>query len=119
MKFKSNILFAKKFETTIYLKGNGRFRPCEVIGFVGEVESRSGEFGDPKSNCGICGGGWFVEFNCGRGPPSNFKAGPGTVLEPVCWSGGVPTRVGAAGGTAGENSLTAILNQYSTRQEGK
>lgn len=103
----------------IYLKGNGRFRPCDVIGFVGEVESRSGEFGDPKSNCGICGGGWFVEFNCGRGPPSNFKAGPGTVLEPVCWSGGVPTRVGAAGGTAGENSLTAILNQYSTRQEGK
>ena len=41
----------------IYLKGNGRFRPCDVIGFVGEVESRSGEFGDPKSNCGICGGG--------------------------------------------------------------
>ena len=39
------------------------------------------------------------------------------MLEPVCGSGGVPTRVGAAGGTAGENSLTAILNQYSTRQE--
>ena len=99
----------------IYLKGIGRFRPCGVIGFVGEVVSISGEFGDAKSNCGICGGGWFVEFNCGKGPPSNFKAGPATVLEPVCWSGGVPTRVGAAGGTAGENSLTAILNRWSTR----
>ena len=68
----------------IYLKGIGRLRPCEVIGFVGEVESISGELGDAKSRCGICGGGWFVEFSCGKGPPSNFSAGPATVLEPVC-----------------------------------
>ena len=84
---------------------------CWFVSLVGDVESSSGEFGDANIRCGICGGGWFVEFNCGRGPPSNFSAGPAAELEPVRWSGGVPTRVGAAGGTAGENSLTAILTQ--------
>ena len=78
------------------------------MGLVGE--SSSGEFGDAKISWGICGGGWCVEFSCGKGPPSNLRPDPATV--PVCWSGGVPTRVGAAGGTAGENSLTAILTQY-------
>ena len=51
------MIILNNFGVDIYLKGIGRFRPCGVIGFVGEVVSISGEFGDAKSNCGICGGG--------------------------------------------------------------
>ena len=96
----------------IYLNGIVKFGICGVVGFVGDVESMSGEFGDARISWGICGGGWFVEFNCGKGPPSNFSPVLPIELGLVSWSGGVPTRVGAAGGTAGENSLTAILKQY-------
>ena len=41
----------------IYLNGIGKVGTWVVVGFIGEVESSSGEFGDTKINCGICGGG--------------------------------------------------------------
>ena len=92
-----------------YLNGIGR---DGINGFEGGDESSSGEWGEPKSKWGICGGGWFVEFNCGKGPPSNFNPGPDILLGPEWCSGGVTTRVGPAGGSVGENSLTAILMLY-------
>ena len=41
----------------IYLNGIVKFGICGVVGFVGEVESMSGEFGDARISWGICGGG--------------------------------------------------------------
>ena len=54
-----------------------------MVGLVGDGESSSGECADDNIRWGICGGGWLVEFNCGRGPPSNFNAGPPVELVPV------------------------------------